>query len=498
MNVFKKKNFQYGTAAIVLVAIVIACVIVCNVLLSLFSSHFGWYADISASGLFRFSDESLKLLDTVDGKKNTLSIYFLTDENTLNTTNYGKYVLGLTTELTNRYDHISVTHFSNINKDLFEVAAVYGEKYLSEFERLYENGEFATGTMILRNDTYLLDENGDYELGITGERREDYRVDTFNVNDLYSEPTMAFLGDFFLTGRIMGICHNPQTAYFLSGHGEISHKDDGDFGNAELLSDLLKNAGYTTAKLDLSQNNFPTNLREGTLAVIFAPRIDLTEGEIARLSAFVKAGGHLMVFTSGVYYRLEKLTAFLSEYGISVANAKIQSGADASLGDNGFMFAADTAWDHKVLAGITDREPKMVLSSSRLLRTDVEKGAVALLTPPASYTAVGVDTEKTPYDAAVALSKGEGRGSVFVSGSDTLASSLIYSPIYANRDLLLSVLADFGADDVPLNVGVETLASDGLDLTKGQATLVSILVSVLPAAAVMTVGIIIFERRNRS
>ena len=67
-----------------------------------------------------------------------------------------------------------------------------------------------------------------------------------------------------------------------------------------------------------------------------------------------------------------------------------------------------------------------------------------------------------------------------------------------NTQKQIQLLADFGADDVPLNVGVETLASDGLDLTKGQATLVSVLVSVLPAAAVMTVGIIIFERRKRS
>ncbi len=45
-NPFKKKTFQYGTAAVILVAATLALVVIFNVMLSLLSSHFGWYADI--------------------------------------------------------------------------------------------------------------------------------------------------------------------------------------------------------------------------------------------------------------------------------------------------------------------------------------------------------------------------------------------------------------------------------------------------------------------
>ena len=497
-NPFKKKTFQYGTAAVILVAVVLAVVVIFNVLLSLFSSHFGWYADISSSGLFGFSEESLDLLDSLDGEKNHLTIYFFSDENSLSLTNYGKYVLGLTSELENRYDFISVEHFDNINQDLFSIAAVYGEKYIKTFNSLYESKQFSQGTMILRNDTYLFDENGEYELGITGEKQSDYRVTTFSITDLYSEPTLSFLGEFFLTGRLMGICHSAPTAYFLGGHGDISLKDDGNFGNAELLCDLFLNAGYEVEKIDLSQKNFSQTRKDASVAVIFAPRIDLTETEIERLTAFVSSGGHVMTFTDGTYYRLDKLNAFLTNYGITVANAKIQSGSDASLGDNGFMFAAEPAWQNETLAVIRDREQKMVLSSCRLLRTDAAKGATGLLVPPASYTPVGIDTEKKTTDAAVAISKAEGRGTVFVSGASTLASSFIYSPIYNNRNLLLSVIADMGAEDVPLNIDVKSLDTDGLDLTKSQATAISLMVSIIPAAIVITIGTVIFIRRKRS
>ncbi len=499
-NPFRNKNFQYGTAAVILVAVVLACVVIINVLLTFFTSYFGWYVDISSSGLFELSDESFAHLDTIDGEKNKITVYYMADENTLSATDYGKYVLGLTDALRNRYDFIEVEFFNSIKTNLFEVAAVYGEKkeYAETFEYLYENQSFTQGTMILRNDTYLLDENGNYQLSITGEKQSDYRVSTFSITELYSEPTATFIGDFFLTGRIMSICQSPTTAYFLTGHGDISTQDDGDFGNAELLADLLACSGYSVKKWDLTKKDFSADTVKDSVAVIFAPRIDFSAEELERLSAFVAAGGHVMAFTDGTYYRLDKLNAFLAGYGITVVNAKIQSGADASLGDNGFMFAADAVWENPILNSVREREKKMVLSTCRMLSLDTDKGAKALLVPPASYSLVGVDETKPENAAAVAISSDASRGSVFVSGSASLASSLVYSSGYNNRNLLLSVLADMGAEDVLLNVDVKNLASDGLDLTKGQATAVSIVVAILPAAIVAAIGTVIYIRRKRS
>lgn len=499
-NPFRQKNFQYGTAAVVLVAVVLACLVIFNVLLSLFSSYFGWYVDISGAGLFGFSDESLALLDTIDGEKNKITVYYMTDENTLSSSDYGKYVLSLTDALQNRYDFVEVEHFESINTDLFEVAAVYGQKkeYAASFEQLYTEQGFTQGTIILRNDTYLLDENGDYLLSITGEKQTDYRVTTFSITELYSESSLSFLGDFYLTGRLMGICHSNLPAYFLMGHGDIPTEDDDDYGNATLLADLLATCGYAPEKLDLTQKNFVGDTAENALCVIFAPRIDLTATEIDRLSAFVQAGGHVMAFTDGTYYRLDKLTAFLSGFGITVANAKIQSGAESSLGDNGFMFVADTVWSDALLSTVTSREAKTVLASCRLLSLDETKGARALLAPPDSYAAVGNESEKPENAAAVAISSAEGRGSILVSGSTSLASSLMYFPSYNNRSLLLAVLADMGAEGLPLNVEVKSLATDGLDLTKGQATAISFVVSLVPAAIAAVVGTVIYIRRKRS
>ena len=498
MEFFKKKSFQYGTAAVVLVAVVLALVVIFNVLLYMFSSHFGWYADISSSGLFRFSDESLALLDTVDGDNNKLTFYYLTDKNTMGETAYGNYILGLTTELSNRYDFITVEYIDDIDKDILTVAGIYGEKYLDEFNKLYKDGSFTLGTIILRNDTYELGEDGEYIIGITGEKQPDYRVTTFTVNDMYSEPTLAFLGDFLLTGRIMGICRLNPTAYFLTGHGNLTIADDGSFGNAEVLSDIFLNCGYQVKKLNLTEKDFDKDVRQSSLAVIFAPKVDLTEGEIKRLGEFVSRGGHLMVFAAGDYYRLDKLSAFLDTYGLTVANAKIQSGTDASLGNNGFSFSAIRNESSPIVASLRDKESKIALDACRLIRVDAAKGAEALLTPPASFEAVGIDTEKKGNEAAVAISKGEGRGTVFVSGAASMASSLVYTPAYNNRNLLLAVLEDMGAQDIPMNVDIKTLANDGLDLTKSQATATSLVVSLVPALIFAVIGTVVYIRRKRS
>lgn len=498
MNVFKKKSFQYGTAAAILVSVVLALVVIFNVLIYMFSNHFGWYADISTSGLFRFSDESLALLDTVDGENNKLTVYYMTDKNTMESSEYGKYILGLTNELSNRYSFVSVEFIDDVNKDLLKVAGIYGEKYLSDFNKMYESGAFTLGTMVIRNDTYEIGEDGKYIIGITGEKQADYRVTTFTVNDMYSETTSSFLGDFLLTGRIIGLCRNMPAAYFLTGHGSLSIDDDGDFGNAEVLADIFRNCGYTVEKLNLSEKDFAKDHADGSVAIVFSPRVDLTAGEIERLEAFVDRGGNVMAFCDGDYYRLDKLTAFLAGYGISIVNAKVQSGADASLGDNGFSFAAALNPSASAVSKLRDRESKMAMNSCRLLRIDPQKGAEALLLPPASFTAVGAQPELLGNEAVLARSSAEGRGTVLVSGAASFASSLMYTPAYNNRNLLLSALSDMGAEDLPLNVDVKTLASDGLDLTKGQATLVSITVSVLPALIVAAIGTCVYIRRKRS
>lgn len=141
---------------------------------------------------------------------------------------------------------------------------------------------------------------------------------------------------------------------------------------------------------------------------------------------------------------------------------------------------------------------KIVVDDARVLSIDSTKGATAVLMPPESATLNSSGKNPKNNEVVAAYSTGSGRGSVFVSGSASLASSLIYEPSYTNRDLLLSVMDEMGGNNLPINVEIKTLSTDGLDLTRGEAITLSVVVSAIPALLFAAAGIIVYVRRKNS
>lgn len=496
MNLLKNKKFQYGSLAVLLTALILAVILVLNIIISMFSSHFGWYADTSSSGLFHFSERSLAMLDEIDRENNEIHIYYFCDENTLSETQYGKYVLTLTSELENRYaddEFVTVHHIEDINADIFEIGAIFGDKYAETLQEIYENRSISNGTMVIRNNTREVGEDGEFI-----KDTEDYRVDVFSITDMYSEASASFLGDYTLTARILGVCHLSPTVYFLTGHDEMTVAEDGTYGNAEYLVELFDSCGFTAKKLYLAQADFKKDTVKPSIAVIFAPRTDYTQTELDKLSAFVENGGHLMMFADSVQRKLDNLNAFLSQYGIGIGSEKFKSGLDSSLSLGDYTFIAENKSDSSVIQNLADRLPKTVVSDARVILVDAARGASAVLVAPDSAKLNKNEATLTGKEAIAAYSTAQGRGSVFACGAASLASSLIYAPSYANRDVLLSVMQEMGAEDLPINLEVKTLATDGLDLTRGQAVTLTVAVTAIPALLIIAVGTVVYVRRKRS
>jgi len=326
---------------------------------------------------------------------------------------------------------------------------------------------------------------------------EDYRVDVFSITDMYSETSLSFVGDYVLTARILGICQLAPTVYMMTGHDEMTVDEDGTYGNAEYLVKLFDSCGYNVKKLYLSQADFSTGRADNSIAVIFAPRIDYTKAEIEKLSHFVEKGGHLMMFADNVYRKLDNLTEFLSRYGITIESDKFKGDLSSSLSLGDFTFICETFKTSDVMERIKAAVPTVVVSDARVLSLDLDK-AYPLLMPPHSATLNSSGEEVKANEAVAAYSAGESRGSVFVCGSASLASSLIYTPSYTNRDLLLSVMDEMGGENLPINVAIKTLATDGLDLTRGEAITLSVVVSCIPALLIVAVGTFVYVRRKNS
>lgn len=496
MNFLNNKKFKYGSVAVLLTVLILAVVLVLNIFITLFSDHFGWYADTSSSGLFGFSDTSISLLDKIDKENNEIHIYYFSDKNTLEQSQYGNYVLTLTNDLVARYaddEFVTVHYIDDVNKDIFEIGEIFGNKYSKEFGELYANKEFANGTMVIRNNTKETDIDGSFVAD-----SEDYRVDVFSIVDMYSESSSAFVGDYILTARILGICHLTPTVYMMTGHDEMTVDEDGTYGNADYLVSLFESCGYDVKKLYLSQADFATGRADNSIAVIFAPRIDYTKEEIAKLSAFVEKGGHLMMFADSVYRKLDNLTEFLSRYGITIGQDKFKGDLSSSLNLGDYHFICVNNTKHEVLKKISATTKTIVVSDARVLEIDSAKGAEAILLPPASATLNASGAAAKNNQVVAAYSTGDSRGKVFVCGAASLGSSLIYSPSYSNRDLILSVMDEMGGEDLPLNVPAKTLATDGLDLTRGEAITLSVVVCVIPALIFAALGTFVYVRRKNS
>lgn len=496
MNFLNNKKFKYGSVAVLLTVLILAVVLVMNIFITMFSDHFGWYADTSSSGLFGFSDTSLSLLDAIDKENNEIHIYYFSDKNTLEQSQYGNYVLTLTNDLVARYaddEFVTVHHIDDVNKDIFEIGAIFGTKYDKEFRDLYANKEIVNGTMVIRNNTKETDIDGSFVEG-----SEDYRVDVFSITDMYSESSSSFVGDYVLTAHILGICHLTPTVYMMTGHDEMTVDEDGTYGNAEYLVNLFETCGYDVKKLYLAQADFSTSRVAGSIAVIFAPRIDYTKEEINKLSAFVEKGGHLMMFADSVYRKLDNLTAFLAKYGITIGQDKFKGDLSSSLSLGDYTFVCESNTQHDVLKKISATTKTVVVRDARVLSVDASKGAKTILLPPDSATLNSSGEAPKSNEAVAAYSTDASRGSVFVCGSASLASSLIYTPSYTNRDVLLAVMDDMGGENLPLNVPVKTLATDGLDLTRGEAITLSVLVSVIPALVFVVFGTFVYVRRKNS
>lgn len=496
MNFLKNKKFKYGSVAVLLTVLILAVVLVMNIFITLFSDHFGWYADTSSSGLFGFSDTSIALLDKIDKENNKVHIYYFSDKNTLEQSQYGNYVLTLTNDLVARYadnEFVTVHYIDDVNKDIFEIGEIFGNKYAQEFGELYASNEIAAGTMVIRNNTKEADLDGSFVEG-----SEDYRVDVFSITDMYSESTESFVGDYILTSRILGICHLTPTVYMMTGHDEMTVDEDGTYGNAEYLVTLFDSCGYDVKKLYLSQADFSQSRMEGAIAVIFAPRIDYTKEEIAKLSAFVEKGGHLMMFADSVYRKLDNLNEFLSRYGITIGQDKFKGDLSSSLSLGDYTFVCETNTEHSVMKSITASTKTVVVSDARVLSIDSAKGATSILLPPESAVLNSSGNAPKNNEVVAAYSAAASRGSVFVCGSASLASSLVYMPSYTNRDVLLSLMNEMGGEDLPINVSVKTLATDGLDLTRGDAIMMSVVVSVIPALVFAVLGTFVYVRRKNS
>ncbi|MGM9681592.1 MAG: Gldg family protein [Eubacteriales bacterium] len=520
MNLLKKKNFRYGSLAVVLSAVVIAVIVVFNVIISSLASKYGWYFDMTSENLYEISDQSKEILSGVDASGNQVTIYFLTDKDRLgqgvtSADYYGESgfwgmapIHELAKQLADNYSYISVDYI-NLNSDPDRIRAIVGDAY--------DDSSFAQTTVIVDNYTEYTDASG----GVY-DSSHNYRVytrDSFYTYDYTTTTVAAFLGDYRFCSAICSVTTDPEqapVAYFISGHGEgigsYDRTDEDqssiDYGSAQSLWQIFRDCGYEIRKIDLRYEDFEDG-RDG-VAVIYAPVSDYISktssdqfDEIAKLSAYLEKGNHsLMVFLDPKEGTLTNLEEFLEQTaGVTFVQKKLKDDGQNSVSVDGYSLVGQPVEDNAIisdLAKVYTEGEKTIFRTARPLTLTEGKGAVSLYQVPESvqtegYTGAGVDS-------LLALTTTSAGGRILTCGTSLLVNGVYMdSHIYANHDLMLRILDEMvDSDRVSFGIPVKVIRNEGLDLTTHQANVLSAVMTVGLPLVFAIVGTIVYIRRRHS
>ncbi|MGM9637776.1 MAG: Gldg family protein [Eubacteriales bacterium] len=520
MNLLKKKNFRFGSLAVVLSAVVIAVIVVVNVIISSLATKYGWYFDMTSENLYQVSDESIELLSAVDGTKNQVTIYFLTDKDRLgqgvsSSDYYGESgywgmapIHELAKQLADTFSFISVDYI-NLTSDPDRLREIVGSDY--------EDSYFSQTVILIDNYTEYTDTSGNVY-----DSAHNYRVyarESFYTYDYTTTTVAAFLGDYRFCSAIRSITVEPDQApiaYFLSGHGESIGSYDRtaedqtsiDYGDAQSLWQIFRDCGYEIRKIDLRYENFDPD-RDG-VAVIYAPVSDYISqttseqfDEIAKLSAYLDYGNHsLMAFLDPKEGSLSNLESFLGQTaGVTFVQQKLKDNGQNSVSVDGYSLVGQPVEDNPILADLskvyTEGE-KTIFQTARPLTLEEGKGAVSLYQVPSSvqndgYTGAGVDS-------LLALTTTPAGGQILTCGTSKLVDSVYMdSDIYANHDLMLRILDDMNdSDRVSFGIPMKVIRNEGLDLTTHQANVLSVVITLGLPLVFAVAGTIVYIRRRHS
>lgn len=520
MSLLKKKNFRFGSLAVVLSAVVIAVIVVINVIISSLATKYGWYFDMTSENLYEVSDESKELLSKVDGTQNQVTIYFLTEKDRLSqgvtsADYYGETgywgmapIHELAKQLADVYAFISVDYI-NLNSDPDRLRAIVGADY--------DESSFSQTSVIIDNYTEYTDASGAvYDSAHT------YRIytrESFYTYDYTTTMVAAFLGDYRFCSAICSITMDPDKtpiAYFLSGHGEEIGSYDRtaedqtsiDYGDAQSLWQIFRDSGYEIRKIDLRYEDFDPD--RDSVAVIYAPVSDYISqtnseqfDEIAKLTAYLEKSNHsLMVFLDPKEGTLANLEGFLEQTaGVTFVQKKLKDNGQNSVSVDGYSLVGQPVEGSTIIADLakvyTEGE-KTIFQTARPLVLSEGKGAVSLYQVPSSiqndgYTGAGVDS-------LLALTTTSAGGQILTCGTSKLVDGIYMdSDVYANHNLMLRILDGMNdSDRVSFGIPMKVIRNEGLDLTTRQATVLSVVITLGLPLVFAVAGTIVYVRRRHS
>lgn len=292
-------------------------------------------------------------------------------------------------------------------------------------------------------------------------------------------------------------------AYLTEGHNEYAGTE---------LKAALTNEGYAVESVNLSTASVP---EDASVLISMAPSVDFTAEERDALDAYLMKGGKAaFIFTAG-NPDMERLDAYLEEWGITV------NGDFAFEGDTGKAFRsnygvpvpAPELQKHTITEKLIDSDISFIAPAScsfglnennlqhtyltALLKTSKNSWGITDLTRAATEKAEGDISGPLTLAAISEKSDGTG-GAVFVMGSLQAVETqgVLDNASYSNGDLMLNAFSYLTDKGDALNIRAKVISPESLTMTETQVKALSIVLQYVLPVLILIAGLVVWLRRR--
>lgn len=473
---------------------VIACaafLVLLNLACSLLARNLSFFSvDLTANKLFKLSADTVDFLKALD---KDLTMYVLAKEETFADTGpYNAQANQVFRQFERNSPGISLVYVDYVKNPSF--AAAYPDLVMKHGDILIEcSGSTAGDRRVLVKTEELFNYTG---------RQENLSIASSRAEEAIYTAILSVTSD------------RPVRAAVVSGHGEYA---------IDAFTAILAKNNYEISRVNLVRGAIDPAF---DLAMIIAPRDDLSEEELGILDDFLYNGGgygKTLFYCSGAEQpELANMAVFLREWGVAVEDGVVFETSEYRVYNyQPFYAIADYAEDEFSSLLRTTARPMLVPvsrplaavfgyrnnNSARVLLEFAASTGVRPSNAPPDFTANDA-LVRGPLPALVlcrytitdrATGKASAVSSVLVSGSAMMLDSFaVDNPMFSNTEYLLNVLNRLcGRQDI-IPLRPKSFTGAGLNLPRLTVNIIGLIFIAVIPLLILAAGIAVWLKRKHS
>ena len=480
---YKSRQFRLGGYSVLLTVIVIVAAVIINLIVGALPAKYT-QIDVTGSDIYNISETSEQFISELDSD---ITIYYVTTEANRN---YQLYTF------LNKYAEKS-SHIKLVQIDP-EIDPSFSD------EHGIQNENSLVVESALRTETVDYYDIYEYSADIQNEYYSRYYMYGYQIQDVYDPD--VFDGDNELTSAIDYVTtENLPIVYTVTGHGE------GELST--VITSYIDYSNIVSAPLNLVTTGVVPG--DANVVIINNPTSDLTDDELASLTAYIDGGGKVILVTDVANYSTESMknvTALAEHCGLTAYDGMVlEENTDYYAGTQ--YLVVPKLKSSVITAQIANPDSVSIVMNRAhaIAESETYEGGMTvspvLVTSDTAYI-IGAteevrsrtDDDKSGQFYLGAIASDAQSGGMFVwYSSEFINSELSYRYVnYNNLYVFLYTVTEIC--EKPTTISVDSIsigAGESLTLTQTDVTVWTVIIQYLIPLAVLVPGVIVWILRRK-